>query len=124
MIEVAKSVITRDKKVLLIKRSLESKFFPDMWDFPGGKREKEELAEEAVVRETEEETSLKIVVDKLIAEYNYTEQEHNIHFSIFSVKRFDEEVKLSKDHVDFAWVEEKDLEGYNLAPVVRLHYRL
>ncbi len=61
MIEVVKALIKKNEKYLLFKRHSDSKFFPGLWDFPGGKIEPGEDVTEALVKESKEETSLDII---------------------------------------------------------------
>ena len=121
MIQVAKAVIWKENKyVLLIKRSTSSKFFPSLWDFPGGKAKEGEDVVKALKREVKEETSLEIVPGEEQKEQFYTEQGHTIHFRVFTVTEFTGDVKLSKDHTEYRWVHVDDLQGYELAPIVKL----
>ena len=124
MIEVAKALIKKEKGYLLLKRSSNSKFFPNLWDFPGGKIKPGEEAKEAVIREVNEETSLKIVPGEKIGDYDYVERGVSIHFQIFQVSSFRGNMKLSKDHGAAIWVLEKELGKYELAPIVKLVFRL
>ncbi len=56
------AAIRNDKgEFLLLKRSEDSNTNPGKWDLPGGKLEREEILEEAVVREVWEETEISIV---------------------------------------------------------------
>ena len=124
MIEVVKSIIQTEHKYLILKRSSSSKFFPELWDFPGGKINLGEEVKEAVIREIAEETSLTIVPSKKLGDYHYTEHDTPIHFQIFSIASFNGEVKLSEEHSDFVWVSEKNLNKYELAPIVKLFFKL
>lgn len=124
MIEVSKSLIERNGKYLLLRRSSSSKFFPNLWDFPGGKTNPAEDTREALIRETKEETSLEITPDKKIGDFNYTENDVPIHFQIFSINNFVGDVKLSQDHSAFTWIPKKDLDKYDLAPIVKLFFNL
>ena len=47
----------------------------DLWNLPGGAVESGELPTEAVVRETEEETGLKVVVERLVGVYGKVEKD-------------------------------------------------
>jgi 8-oxo-dGTP diphosphatase len=74
MINVAKTVVDKDEKFLLIKRVPASKFFPGQWDFPGGKVHANEEPSNGAFRETREETSLRVIIDRLILEGEHEEK--------------------------------------------------
>jgi ADP-ribose pyrophosphatase YjhB (NUDIX family) len=57
------AVILKDKKILLLQRSLNSKNAPGEWTFPSGGVEEEDVSIEAcVIREVKEETNLEFIV--------------------------------------------------------------
>lgn len=60
-----RAVIIKDNKVLLIKRTKESSVY---WVVPGGGVEDGETAEEALIRECEEELGVKIKINSLLVE--------------------------------------------------------
>ena len=123
MIEITKSLIKKEDKILLIKRTPSSKFFPDLWDFPGGTTKEGEPSIKALIRETKEETSLDIIPGNKIADFNYIEHNTEIHFQIFEIKSFTGNITLSKDHTEFAWIKKENLKDYELAPVVKLFFK-
>ncbi|HCW51501.1 MAG TPA: NUDIX hydrolase [Clostridiales bacterium] len=47
----------------------------DVWNLPGGRVESGELPNEAAVRETREETGLKVVVERLVGVYGKTSKD-------------------------------------------------
>ncbi len=122
MINAAKAVILNEDKILLIKRSEDSHFFPGLWDLPGGKLNLNEEPMEAVVRETKEESSLQVVPEKIVAEYDHTENNRSVHFWVISIQKYSGNVTLSKDHTKYKWVPISRLSDYNLTPVVGLHF--
>ena len=61
----AVACITDDEGKILLQKRASS----DIWGFPGGALEIGESAEEAVKREVEEETGLRVAVDSLIGVY-------------------------------------------------------
>ena len=80
---VASPVIYKDK-FLLIKRIKEP--YIGLWSLPGGKIEFGETLEEAIVREVEEETSLKvkfITLRGIVEEILYSKKAKNGHFLIW-----------------------------------------
>ena len=62
-IEVVAAVIIKDNKVFSTQRGYGE--FKDGWEFPGGKMEKGERAEDALVREIKEELDSLVSVKKL-----------------------------------------------------------
>lgn len=65
-IKVACAIIVNDDKVLVVQRS-ETMSLPLKWEFPGGKLENDEAAEECIHREILEELNLKIEVQHRIS---------------------------------------------------------
>jgi 8-oxo-dGTP diphosphatase len=59
MIEVSCAIIIDDSKILAVQRGPESSHSLE-WEFPGGKIQPNETAEQGVVREIEEELSIRI----------------------------------------------------------------
>lgn len=63
-IEVVAAIIVHDDKILATQRGYGD--FKDGWEFPGGKMDPGETAEEAIVREIQEELRVTIVPEKLL----------------------------------------------------------
>jgi len=118
MKHVAKTVIERGGKYLLIQRKTQSKFFPDQWDFPGGKLELNETPTDAAIRETKEETSLDINLGKIVLEGEHTERETVVHYTIFLTSGFKGEISLSKDHTHFKWLSKEEIKIHKTTPFV------
>jgi 8-oxo-dGTP diphosphatase len=72
MIDVCCAIIADDDKILAVQRGPESSH-PLKWEFPGGKIQDGETAEECIVREIEEELTIGInIVNQLDAvEFDY-----------------------------------------------------
>ena len=69
---IAHTLIEKDGKYLLIKRSKIKRglpnVYPSYWDIPGGSAEENELPREAALREAMEEVNQKLRIDKIIHE--------------------------------------------------------
>ncbi len=70
-IEVVAAIIRKDGRIFATQRGYGE--WKDWWEFPGGKMEKGETAEEALKREIREELSTEINVEELFCtvEYDY-----------------------------------------------------
>lgn len=62
------AIIEKDESIFLVKRSIEP--FKGLWSLPGGFIEYNETVEEALVREVEEETGLKIKPIRVVSVYS------------------------------------------------------
>lgn len=71
IVEVVAAIIQSDNKILVTQRGGGS--FKGYWEFPGGKIEEGETAEEALVREIREELNIEIQIDSFYQtiEYDY-----------------------------------------------------
>ena len=65
IIPTVECLIVKDDKVLLMKRSASSAKFPGYWIGPGGHVDENEDVLSAAIRETEEETGIKIAESKI-----------------------------------------------------------
>lgn len=80
------------------------------WDFPKGNIEKGEVPEETMAREIGEETGLTdISVEKgfqRTIQYFYSRRGHRVRKRVifFLARTGDDEVRLSYEHQDFAWL--------------------
>lgn len=73
----AVGILIKNNKILLIHRTREGK---EYWVFPGGGKEDYETVEEAVVREIEEEASIKCKSIRLLYTHEYLDIGHKHHF--------------------------------------------
>ena len=111
-IEVVAAIIHQDGKILATQRGYGD--FKDGWEFPGGKIEPGETANEAIVREIQEELAVTIVPEKLLTtvECDYPKFHLTMHCYLASVSKGHlsllehEAMKwLSKDELDtVAWL--------------------
>ncbi|HDN85660.1 MAG: 8-oxo-dGTP diphosphatase MutT [Candidatus Omnitrophota bacterium] len=112
---VVAGLIRKGKKVLICQRKKDDAFSL-LWEFPGGKVEKGESLEEALIRELREELGVEIKVNKLINTF-YDENEK------MQIKVYLFESKIVKGNPqpleckEFKIVYIDELDNFDLAPV-------
>lgn len=111
MIAVKAVILNQEKKVLILKRAKDIKNHPEKYDLPGGKMEKNETLEEALLREIEEETSLTEIKIESIIKTSEFQKEHPAFNEVkglrFLVAYFGENDKVQlneNEHQSFEWL--------------------
>ncbi|WP_282163701.1 8-oxo-dGTP diphosphatase MutT [Turicimonas muris] len=113
-IEVAAAMIQSDDgQILATQRGYGE--LKDGWEFPGGKIEKGESPETAVVREILEELEVKIQPKKLIATVEYDYPNFHLTMHCFLSKIVSGEIVLN-EHEDAKWLNKKELDSVNWLP--------
>ena len=121
------AVIVKEGKIALIKRGNEPS--RGKWTIPGGLVELGESPEQAVVRETKEETGLNVDNPSLIdvvsnvdldekgrVKYHYIIIDYLVHLKAGTAK-------ASSDAVELRWVPFDEVEEYDLTASFRLFFR-
>lgn len=111
----AKAVIIRDGKVLVLVRSekeISSSYLNknEPWDLPGGGVRFHENCMEGLLREIDEETSLKVRVVKPLRVFDVIKNQ--LHMTIFTYLCIyrSGEVVLSEEHERYYWLSLKEAE--------------
>ena len=113
MIEVVAGVIYKDDRFLIAQRNFK-KTQGGLWEFPGGKVEKNESYEEALIREIKEEFNAEIKVEKYIGENIHHYPEKDIKLIFLKAILLSDEIKLL-EHEDYKWITKEDKEKYEFA---------
>ncbi|MFQ6551206.1 NUDIX domain-containing protein [Aestuariibius insulae] len=75
------AVFIADKLVVILRDDRADIPYPNMWDFPGGGRERLETPEETAIRETREEIGLSLEAEQLVGRSDYfTERGNRLFF--------------------------------------------
>ena len=109
---IAHTLIEKDRKYLLIKRSKIKRglpnVYPNYWDIPGGSVEENEMPREAALREAMEEVNQKIRIDKIIHEDSQFDASKDTVFTrLVYASRIMEQRDIildSEEHTDFVWI--------------------
>ena len=122
---IAHTLIEKDGKYLLIKRSKIKRglpnVYPSYWDIPGGSVEENELPREAALREAIEEVNQKLRINKIIHEDSQFDASKDTVFTrlVYAGEILEERdfILDPEEHTDFVWISSlKDLESELIVP--------
>lgn len=81
---------------------------PGKWEFPGGKLEIGETAEECLIRELQEELAIRVEVIQPLTPTQFNYPDISIQLLPFLVKKLSGEIQLS-EHDAYKWVSQSEL---------------
>ncbi len=126
---VATAIIVKDGKYLIARRSEREKAFPGLWTVPGGKLELNDYSkrpkdtedcwynvfEYLIRREVIEETGLNVKNIKYLTSLSFIRPDNIPTIVVSFFADYDSgEVTLSKDLIDYAWIDLKEAKKYSL----------
>ncbi|MBS3171901.1 NUDIX domain-containing protein [Candidatus Woesearchaeota archaeon] len=126
---VATAIIVKDGKYLIARRSKREKAFPGLWTVPGGKLELNDYSkrpkdtedcwynvfEYLIRREVIEETGLNVKNIKYLTSLSFIRPDNIPTIVVSFFADYDSgEVTLSKDLIDYAWIDLKEAKKYSL----------
>lgn len=117
IISVYALVLNEKGEFLLLRRSENSHTNPGKWDLPGGKVNPDETLKEAVVREVEEETGISIYPGEIAGEVNFELTKKRVIAIVFNGGYVISKVKLSYEHIEYAWTSLESILGMETLPV-------
>ena len=103
------AIVDDNNKILVLKRSPDSRYKPEHWDLPGGHLKEGESEEEAAKRETKEETNL------VITELVKIRSDEKITWFKTSSYSGDIELDLS-ENTDWNWVSSEEFKEKDHTP--------
>ena len=113
MIEVVAGIIYKNNKFLIAQRNL-NKSQGGLWEFPGGKVEKDESYERALIREIKEELNADIEVNEYIGESIYQYPEKDIKLIFYKAKLLSDRIELL-EHESYKWITKDEKDKYEFA---------
>lgn len=115
MINVVAGIIKNNEDEILITKRNFKKSQGGLWEFPGGKIEKNETREDAIIREIKEELDVVINVDEYYGEKTFQYPDKTINLIALNCKIMDGKIKLL-EHEDAKWVKKAKLTDFEFAP--------
>ncbi|MGW6531433.1 NUDIX hydrolase [Streptomyces venezuelae] len=107
---ISAAIIVQDGKVLMVRRAVKEGEL--MWQFPAGAIEDGETAEQAAVRETQEETGLTVEAIKLLGERVHPKTGRLMSYTAAEVVDGEAHVADDEELDAIAWVAHAEIKDY------------
>ena len=115
--KVAAAIIFDERGNILITQRMPESHLGGYWEFPGGKVEKDESAENALIRELEEETGLKICVERKFWEDTFDYGAKTVHLIFFICRLCPPAQSIEKREIsDYRWIDKSAFGNYLFPP--------
>lgn len=114
-LQVAVGIIRNTERQIFLAQRAASSYMANKWEFPGGKIEQDESAEQALKRELMEETGIEVTAASAIglADHSYEDLRVTLHF--FLVEGWNGE-PYGREGQPQRWVEQQDLVADEFPP--------
>ena len=112
---VVGAVIIRDGRALILRRKADD-YMGGMFEIPSGRLDGEETLVDALSREVEEETGLRVAsIDWYLGSFDYSSMSGRKTRQLnFLIQVYESDVKLS-EHDTFEWVREDEISNYGMS---------
>ena len=114
-LNVVIGVITNNDQQVLLAQRTAKQHLAGLWEFPGGKIEGGETAQQALQRELMEELKIHIIQANHWFKHEYSYPEHDITFDIWRVTSFEGEPYGHENQL-IAWYSIQHLPELNIPP--------
>ena len=114
IVEVVAALIWDKDKFLICQRP-KDKARALLWEFVGGKVEKGETKEQALIRECKEELNITLKVGEMVMEVSHNYLEVTINLTLFKAT-IDKGVPEKLEHNDIKWITAKEIPNYEFCP--------
>ncbi|KAB2824367.1 8-oxo-dGTP diphosphatase MutT [Aliivibrio finisterrensis] len=109
---VAAIILNAEKNQVFITKRPDIAHKGGFWEFPGGKVEVGESAEQALIRELYEEIGINSTKLDLFESLNHDYPDKSLYFDFFTVTQF-EDLPYGKEGQEGLWVSISELKGYD-----------
>ena len=114
MVQVVAALIRNGKKFLICRRPVH-KARGLLWEFVGGKVEKGETKEQALVRECREELDVTVKVGNVFTELIHEYPDITVDLTLFNAEIESGEIKLL-EHSAIDWITPDEIENFEFCP--------
>ena len=114
MVEVVAALIWDENKFMICQRPAhKTRAFE--WEFVGGKVEKGESLEQALIRECKEELDVTVSVDGIFTEVDHEYPDITVHLTLFNAEISEGQIRML-EHNDIRWITPSEIPQYNFCP--------
>ena len=115
MIPVTCCILVKNNKILMSKRDKKKREYPNYWEFPGGKCNKNESIKQCIVREIKEESGLNIKTPSLkgIITFPKFDNIEDWLVFVFTANQFSGDL-IDSDEGNLKWIDDSDLLNLNM----------
>ena len=114
MIEVVAALIWRGEKFMICQRPAH-KARGLLWEFVGGKVERGETKEQALIRECKEELDILLSVGDVFMDVIHEYPDITVHLTLFNATISEGEPKRI-EHNDIRWITSSEISNYEFCP--------
>ena len=114
MTDVVAALIWDNGRFMICQRP-ERKSRAMLWEFVGGKVEKGESKEQALIRECREELAVTVRPHDVFCEVDHEYPDITIHLTLFNAE-ITEGVPQKLEHSDIRWITPSEIDGYAFCP--------
>lgn len=114
MFEVVAALIRKENKFLICQRPA-NKACGLLWEFVGGKVERGESKQNALIRECKEELDITVGVGEEFCEVTHNYPDFDVHLTLFNAYITEGEPKML-EHNDIKWIEKDQIPLYDFCP--------
>src|SRR3989344_315818 len=113
---VVTGIIKNKDKYLILKKSPDDRNYPNKWSFCSGFVKEFEPAEEGVLREIKEETSLDAKIIKQGKIIEVLDNNKRWVVAVYLCESKSKDVKLCHENVEFRWASKEEIKNYDFVP--------
>ena len=114
IVEVVAALIWDEDKFMICQRP-ENKARALLWEFVGGKVEKGETKEEALIRECREELAVTLLVGDVFMDVIHEYPDITVHLTLFNAK-IAKGVPEKIEHNDIKWIKVSEIDNFDFCP--------
>jgi 8-oxo-dGTP diphosphatase len=114
MIEVVAALIWKEDKFLICQRP-KDKARALLWEFVGGKVERGESKEEALIRECQEELDVTLNVGEEFMSVTHEYPDITVHLTLFNAT-IASGIPKKLEHNDIKWITREEISNYDFCP--------